>query len=81
MPAPPISTNHRPLIDLRRVRSAQTMGLVLHFLNKPAAQGIPAEVDEVEERRAILPVEDPHAIRAILESLGLPAPVSPPAPP
>jgi len=31
--------------------------------------------------RLVATVEDPHAIRAILESLGLPAPVSPPAPP
>jgi hypothetical protein len=31
--------------------------------------------------RLVATVEDPHAIRAILESLGLPAGTSPPAPP
>ncbi len=31
--------------------------------------------------RLVATVEDPHAIRAILESLGLPAPASPPDPP
>jgi hypothetical protein len=31
--------------------------------------------------RLVATVEDPHAIRAILESLGLPAEASPPAPP